>query len=89
MKTATTHLPSHQGTIRTGRVAEPGEKITCPACRRAYAWNLERARLMGEWAIESAHGQPPPAYAGREVMHSGMMARGAARHALRILDYSI
>ena len=84
-----THLPSHQGTIRTGRVAEPGEKITCAACRKAYEWNLKQARGMGEAAIESAHGHPPPAYSGLEVIHSGLMARGAASHALRILGYLI
>lgn len=29
-----THIPTHAGTIRSGRLAEVGEHVTCPACRR-------------------------------------------------------
>ncbi len=84
-----THLPSHRGTIRSGRVAEIGEQITCPACRREFEWNLKQARSMGAAAIESAHGHAPAAYVGKEIMHSGLMAKGAAQHALRILGYTL
>lgn len=83
------HLPCHQGTIRVGRVANPGEVITCKACIKLYKWNLTQAGLMGQAAIETVNGNPPPAYAGREVIHSGLMARAAARHALRVLGFKV
>lgn len=89
------HLPSHRGTIRSGRVAEPGEVITCKTCIRDFLWNKEQAELLGRAAIDSAHGNPPSGYIDHRgvedasIRHSGIMAAGAARYALRIVDYRL
>ena len=83
----TTHLPSHRGKILTGRVAEVGERITCPACRKALAWYKDQAVRYGEAAIESINGNPPEAYRHMVAGHAGMIAAAAAHAANRSLGY--
>jgi len=84
-----THLPTHQGKITVGRIANTGEVITCKSCRKAFEWNLAQAARMGDAAIESINGNAPLAYKGQEIMHASMMSSAAARHAARVIDYSL
>lgn len=55
MKIAT-HLPSHVGTIRTGRVANRGERISCRSCQRQIA---EAGRQVASYANELARNLAP------------------------------
>jgi hypothetical protein len=43
----TTHLPTHVGKLTKGRIAEQGERITCPACKRQIA---EAQALVSSYA---------------------------------------
>lgn len=85
------HLPSHQGKIKSGRVAEFGETITCPACRKIYMFRKEQAARLGQAAIKSAtENWTPEGYSlmGAE-RYSGMMARAAVVQANYFFGYEI
>jgi hypothetical protein len=71
-----THLPSHAGTIKSGRVANRGERVSCRACQRQIEWaHVELIKYAAELRKNLA-----PGYVERTYCDAAERNRSLARN---------